>query len=108
MRPGLQSFFPVPFEIKLAFQEAKQEPAVVDQRVELLRKVFRGEVVKGVMATDPFEDLQAGSGCSRSGEIQAEAELRAGGTTPPGGGLVTVEVNSTVQVEKFAIFSGRQ
>ena len=33
--------------IKLAFQEAKQEPAVVDQRVELLRKVFRGEVVKG-------------------------------------------------------------
>jgi hypothetical protein len=25
----------------------KQEPAVVDQRVELLRKVFRGEVVKG-------------------------------------------------------------
>jgi len=33
--------------IKLAFQEMKQEPAVVDQRVELLRKVFRGEVVKG-------------------------------------------------------------
>lgn len=33
--------------IKLAFQEAKQEPVVEDQRVELLRKVFRGEVVKG-------------------------------------------------------------
>ena len=33
--------------LKLAFLEAKQEPAVVDQRVELLREVFRGEVVKG-------------------------------------------------------------
>ncbi|MGA2762455.1 MAG: DNA polymerase III subunit gamma/tau [Spirochaetia bacterium] len=33
--------------IKLTFQEAKQEPVVEDQRVELLRKVFRGEVVKG-------------------------------------------------------------
>ncbi|HTP58581.1 MAG TPA: DNA polymerase III subunit gamma/tau [Spirochaetia bacterium] len=33
--------------IKLAFLEAKQETAAVDQRVELLRKVFRGEVVKG-------------------------------------------------------------
>jgi DNA polymerase-3 subunit gamma/tau len=36
-----------PVRIKLAYQEAKHEPAAVDQRVELLRKVFRGEVVKG-------------------------------------------------------------
>ncbi len=34
-------------KIKLAFHEARQEQAKVDQRVELLRKVFRGEVVKG-------------------------------------------------------------
>ncbi|HVO38633.1 MAG TPA: DNA polymerase III subunit gamma/tau [Spirochaetia bacterium] len=33
--------------IKLEFREARQEPVKVDQRVELLRKVFRGEVVKG-------------------------------------------------------------
>ena len=33
--------------LRLAFQEARQEPVAVDQRVELLRKVFRGEVVKG-------------------------------------------------------------
>jgi DNA polymerase III subunit gamma/tau len=33
--------------IRLAFQETKAEPVKVDQRVELLRKVFRGEVVKG-------------------------------------------------------------
>jgi DNA polymerase-3 subunit gamma/tau len=36
-----------PVRIKLAFLEAKQESVVEDQRVELLRKVFRGEVVKG-------------------------------------------------------------
>ena len=36
-----------PVRIKLAFHEVKAEPAEVDQRVELLRKVFRGEVVKG-------------------------------------------------------------
>jgi len=41
------ALFSRPVRLKLAFQEAKQEPAVVDQRVELLRKVFRGEVVKG-------------------------------------------------------------
>jgi DNA polymerase-3 subunit gamma/tau len=41
------SIFSRPVRIKLAFLEAKQEPAAVDQRVELLRKVFRGEVVKG-------------------------------------------------------------
>ena len=33
--------------IRLAFHETKVEPVKVDQRVELLRKVFRGEVVKG-------------------------------------------------------------
>ncbi len=33
--------------VKVAFQEARVEPVKVDQRVELLRKVFRGEVVKG-------------------------------------------------------------
>jgi DNA polymerase-3 subunit gamma/tau len=36
-----------PVRIKLAFHEVKTEPVEVDQRVELLRKVFRGEVVKG-------------------------------------------------------------
>jgi DNA polymerase-3 subunit gamma/tau len=36
-----------PVRIKLAFHEVKTEPVAVDQRVELLRKVFRGEVVKG-------------------------------------------------------------
>ena len=33
--------------VKVAFQEARAETVKVDQRVELLRKVFRGEVVKG-------------------------------------------------------------
>ena len=33
--------------IRLAFHETKVEQVKVDQRVELLRKVFRGEVVKG-------------------------------------------------------------
>jgi DNA polymerase III subunit gamma/tau len=33
--------------IRLAFHEQKAEPVKVDQRVDLLRKVFRGEVVKG-------------------------------------------------------------
>ena len=36
-----------PVRIKLAFHEVKTEPVEVDQRVELLRKVFRGEIVKG-------------------------------------------------------------
>jgi DNA polymerase III subunit gamma/tau len=33
--------------IRLAYQEVKTEAVKVDQRVELLRKVFRGEIVKG-------------------------------------------------------------
>ena len=33
--------------VRLAYREVKSEPVQVDQRVELLRKVFRGEVVKG-------------------------------------------------------------
>ena len=36
-----------PVRLKVAFQEARVEQARVDQRVELLRKVFRGDVVKG-------------------------------------------------------------
>jgi DNA polymerase-3 subunit gamma/tau len=36
-----------PARIRLSFLEVKSEPVEVDQRVELLRKVFRGEVVKG-------------------------------------------------------------
>jgi hypothetical protein len=36
-----------PVRLRVAFQEARVEQARVDQRVELLRKVFRGEVVKG-------------------------------------------------------------
>ncbi|MFI5367443.1 MAG: DNA polymerase III subunit gamma/tau [Spirochaetia bacterium] len=36
-----------PVRIRLVFHEVKTEPVEVDQRVELLRKVFRGEVVKG-------------------------------------------------------------
>jgi DNA polymerase-3 subunit gamma/tau len=36
-----------PVRVKVAFKEARAEPVKVDQRVELLRKVFRGEVVKG-------------------------------------------------------------
>ncbi len=41
------ALFSRPVRLKLAFQETKQETVAVDQRVELLRKVFRGEVVKG-------------------------------------------------------------
>jgi len=41
------AIFSRPVRIKLSFLEARQETVVVDQRVELLRKVFRGEVVKG-------------------------------------------------------------
>jgi hypothetical protein len=33
--------------IRCAYTEAREEPVKVDQRVELLQKVFRGEVVKG-------------------------------------------------------------
>jgi DNA polymerase-3 subunit gamma/tau len=39
--------------VKVAFQEARVEPVLVDQRVELLRKVFRGEVVKGEGRGEP-------------------------------------------------------
>jgi DNA polymerase-3 subunit gamma/tau len=41
------ALFSRPVRLKLVFQEAKQESLEVDQRVELLRKVFRGDVVKG-------------------------------------------------------------
>jgi DNA polymerase-3 subunit gamma/tau len=34
-------------KIRLAYREVKTETAVADQRVELVKKVFRGEVVKG-------------------------------------------------------------
>ena len=43
----IASFLPRVSRIRLAFHETKVEPVKVDQRVELLRKVFRGEVVKG-------------------------------------------------------------
>ncbi|MGA2975313.1 MAG: DNA polymerase III subunit gamma/tau [Spirochaetia bacterium] len=43
----MASLLPGVTRIRLAYQEAKTEPVKVDQRVELLRKVFRGEVVKG-------------------------------------------------------------
>jgi DNA polymerase III subunit gamma/tau len=43
----LASLLPGVMRVKLAFHETKVEPVKVDQRVELLRKVFRGEVVKG-------------------------------------------------------------
>jgi hypothetical protein len=33
--------------LRLAYHEAKTETAHVDQRVELVKKVFRGEIVKG-------------------------------------------------------------
>ena len=36
-----------PVRVRVVFQEAKAEPIRVDQRVELVKKVFRGEVVKG-------------------------------------------------------------
>jgi hypothetical protein len=34
-------------KLKLAYREARAEAAHVDERVELVKKVFRGEVVKG-------------------------------------------------------------
>jgi DNA polymerase-3 subunit gamma/tau len=43
----MTSLLPPVARIRLAFHETKVEPVKVDQRVELLRKVFRGEVVKG-------------------------------------------------------------
>jgi hypothetical protein len=43
----LASFLPRVSRIRLAFHETKAEAVKEDQRVELLRKVFRGEVVKG-------------------------------------------------------------
>jgi hypothetical protein len=39
--------FPGLAKLRLAYREVKTESARVDQRVELLKKVFRGEVVKG-------------------------------------------------------------
>ena len=41
------AFLPVPARVKVVYQEEKVEPVRVDQRVELVKKVFRGEVVKG-------------------------------------------------------------
>ena len=43
----LAALLPGVARVKIAFHETKVEPVQVDQRVELLRKVFRGEVVKG-------------------------------------------------------------
>jgi len=43
----LAPFLPRVSRIRLAFHETKAEAVKEDQRVELLRKVFRGEVVKG-------------------------------------------------------------
>ena len=43
----LTTLLPGVARVKLVFHETKVETAKVDQRVELLRKVFRGEVVKG-------------------------------------------------------------
>ncbi len=43
----LAAVIPGVTRIRLAYHEAKVEAPRVDQRVELLRKVFRGEVVKG-------------------------------------------------------------
>jgi DNA polymerase-3 subunit gamma/tau len=44
---GLEEILPPPVRITIVFQEAKVETEVSDPRVELLRKVFRGDVVKG-------------------------------------------------------------
>ncbi|MGO9307408.1 MAG: DNA polymerase III subunit gamma/tau [Spirochaetia bacterium] len=41
------SLLPGVTRIRLAYREAKTESAHVDQRVELVKKVFRGEIVKG-------------------------------------------------------------
>jgi hypothetical protein len=43
----ISSFLPGVTRLRLAYREAKTETAHVDQRVELLKKVFRGEIVKG-------------------------------------------------------------
>ena len=43
----LAPLFPGLAKLRLAYREAKAESARVDQRVELLKKVFRGEIVKG-------------------------------------------------------------
>jgi hypothetical protein len=40
-------FLPEVTRLRLVYREAKTETAQVDQRVELLKKVFRGEIVKG-------------------------------------------------------------
>ncbi len=55
------------------------------------------------MATNPFEILKQLQGLqSKMGEIQARLKtLRATGSA--GGGLVTVEMNGQMQVEKVAI-----
>lgn len=41
------AFLPTVKRVRSVYSEAHVEPVKVDQRVELLRKVFRGEVVKG-------------------------------------------------------------
>jgi DNA polymerase-3 subunit gamma/tau len=43
----LAPLFPGLAKLRLAYREVKAESARVDQRVELLKKVFRGEIVKG-------------------------------------------------------------
>jgi DNA polymerase III subunit gamma/tau len=43
----LAPLFPGLAKLRLAYREVKAESARVDQRVELVKKVFRGEIVKG-------------------------------------------------------------
>jgi DNA polymerase-3 subunit gamma/tau len=43
----IAALLPSVTRVRCAYTEAREEPVKVDQRVELLRKVFRGEVVKG-------------------------------------------------------------
>jgi DNA polymerase III subunit gamma/tau len=43
----IAALLPSVTRVRCAYREAQEEPVKVDQRVELLRKVFRGEVVKG-------------------------------------------------------------
>jgi DNA polymerase-3 subunit gamma/tau len=43
----LSPLLPGVSKLRLVYREAKAETAQVDQRVELVKKVFRGEIVKG-------------------------------------------------------------
>jgi DNA polymerase-3 subunit gamma/tau len=43
----ISSLLPGVTKLRLVYHEAKTQTAQVDQRVELLKKVFRGEIVKG-------------------------------------------------------------